>query len=178
MRTESADYERLFFAIWPPDSVREQMTQRLDTLGELKNRGRRVATGNLHLTLHFLGNWSVQQIPCLIQQAECVSFEPFELRLTRFGYFAKPRVIWMGCDTLPAPLARLHQQLGQALMGCGFRAEARAYNPHVTMLRKIKAQHIDQEINPVSWQVDSFVLVKSITHSDGVEYQVRNIFTS
>ncbi len=176
MDPEHTGQERLFFALWPREKVRKQMTECIKTLSRVQEPGRLVNPENLHLTLHFLGNIDIHRIECFIQQAQKLSLPPFELTLSRSGYFQKPKVLWLGCDDIPDALLRLHRELGSRIERCGFTVESRAYSPHVTVSRKMPLPAANQPIEPICWPVDSFVLVKSLTHCSGVEYQVRQRF--
>ncbi len=176
MNPDRHRHERLFFALWPPVSVRQQMVKRLRGIEGLQSQGRIVNPENLHLTVHFLGNIDIERIDCFIQQAKSVSLNPFELQINKAGYFKKPKVFWLGCEVIPERLLQLHHDLAIRLNHCGYIPEVRKYHPHVTMARKVITSIAVQSIESINWTVDEFVLVKSVTHSDGVEYLVRNSF--
>ncbi len=176
MYPEQSSYERLFFALWPGDSVRRQLIQRFKRVRGIQDQGRLISPDNLHMTLHFLGNIELDRIHCFIRQARSVTVNPFDLYINYAGYFKKPRVVWFGCENIPAQLTQLHQDLKKVLLNCGYHSEQRKYNPHVTMARKIPNAVTEQFIEPVKWKVDEFVLVKSITHSSTVQYLVRDKF--
>jgi 2'-5' RNA ligase len=55
---------------------------------------------------------------------------------------------------------------------CGFVPERRSFNPHVTIARKLALAPQQIEFEPISWKVDRFVLVESISIPCGVQYQV------
>ena len=162
---------RIFFALWPDGPTREQLQQRALQM-PLARPARRVPDYNLHLTLHFIGNISVDRLGCLQRQARKVSAESFELLIDGSGFFRRARVGWLGCSAPPAELAGLHHDLGQKLLPCGFRPEARAYNPHVTVARKINRQPELPVFEPLRWKVDNFVLIESRADDSGVRYEV------
>jgi RNA 2',3'-cyclic 3'-phosphodiesterase len=176
MNPDRTSYERLFFALWPDVSLRQQMVQRLTSIQGVQNQGRLVNPNNLHMTLHFLGNIDVDRIDCFIEQAKSVTLNPFELCLNKAGYFKKPRVLWLGSEDIPVQLIQLQQDLEKALNHCGYISERRKYHPHVTVARKIVKPVAEQSIESIKWSVDEFVLVKSLTHPAGVEYRVRDRF--
>ncbi len=176
MNPDRTSHERLFFALWPGVSVRQQMVQRLTSIQGKQNQGRLVKPDNLHMTLHFLGNIDVDRIDCFIKQAKSVTLNPFEIRINNAGYFKKPKVLWLGCEEIPVQLTQLQQDLEQALNHCGYISEHRKYHPHVTVARKIIEPVAKQSIETIKWTVDEFVLVKSVTHPAGVEYLVRDRF--
>lgn len=169
----SEPYERLFFALWPDDSVRSHLTYIYDKNNGLSGQGSAVKPANLHMTLHFLGNIPIHKVDCFIRQANKVVGQPFELVLDHFGYFKRPRVLWLGCDGIPRDLKKLHIDLGQLLKPCGYTPEQRSFCPHITLRRKNNGPTQPRNINPVEWTVNSFVLVKSYALSDGVEYRIK-----
>ena len=166
---------RLFFALWPDETLRVQLHRASNTI-TLERPARRVPHYNLHLTLHFIGNVFFGQMNCLRQQARRVEAEAFELSIDRQGYFSKPRVAWLGCRETPAALRELHEQLGQRLQRCDYRPEARHYNPHVTVARKIGAIADSASFAPIAWKVDAFSLVEVRQIENGVQYRVIETF--
>ncbi len=57
---------------------------------------------------------------------------------------------------------------------CGFQVENRDFVPHVTLARKVrKLPHQWREITgpDIRWPVNDFVLVRSQTRAEGVEYE-------
>ena len=89
--------ERLFFALWPDDAIRQQLVDAYARIPGLKGQ-RDVLPNNLHVTLHFLGNVEASRVDCFRRQAEVISAHRFQLQLDRFGYFKKARVLWLGCE--------------------------------------------------------------------------------
>jgi 2'-5' RNA ligase len=169
-------HERLFFALWPNDQVRQQINSAYHNFSDLKDKGRRVPLENLHMTLHFLGNIKLADVDCFIQQAGKVKASKFDLSLTCRGYFKKPKIVWFGLDNTPAKLNELHQQLGRLISACGFASEQRAYNPHITMARKINQDPGNETLKPIHWEIDRFVLVISEPVDGGVSYRVKASF--
>jgi 2'-5' RNA ligase len=162
---------RLFFALWPDDALRAQLHRASNTIS-VERPARRVPHYNLHLTLHFIGNVFFGEMDCLRQQARLVEGEAFELSIDRQGHFRKPRVAWLGCREIPAALRELHGQLGQRLQLCDYRPEARHYNPHVTVARKIGAIADSASFAPIAWKVEAFSLVEVRQIENGVQYRV------
>ena len=103
---------RAFIAIELPSQVQKK-------LGEVINRLKRapvesvrwVQPHNIHITLKFLGDVPINQIPILTQvlKDETLRHKPFEISIGGLGAFPnlrKPRVIWVGVEAPPG-LARL-----------------------------------------------------------------------
>ena len=161
---------RVFFALWPDSAVRENLNQQSLAI-EIDGSAHRVPEYNLHLTLHFVGNVSFDQLERMQESAFNVKAKPFELSIDCQGYFEKPRVLWLGCSAVPDGLIELHQQLGTELSRSGFQPEARPYNPHITIARKLKP--LDKSpIQAIVWSVDRFALIQSKSKGNGVVYSL------
>ena len=160
---------RLFFALWPDTALRERLDSAAGTI-PVEPPTRRVPRANLHMTLHFIGNVWRDEMRCLRQRARRVEATRFRFVVDNTGCFEKPRVGWLGCDETPLALHDLHRQLGEHLRGCGFEPEKRAYNPHVTVLRKTRSVAGGIGFDPIEWSVDSFSLIEVVSGEKGVHY--------
>jgi len=161
---------RLFFALWPDQAVREAIADRLSHIG-LKD-GRQVPGYNWHLTLHFIGNTTIDEKHCLDRQANKVGEKPFELILDRTGFFKKPKVFWLGSHHVPGRLYELQENLGKEISCCDYQPETRPYSPHVTVARKVSKEPPVMSIEPIKWFIDQFALVESVSVPQGVRYDV------
>lgn len=170
MRTR--DQVRLFFALWPDQGVRHLIASNLQHQQIDLNQCRPVSSSNLHLTLHFIGNQTLDEMACLDRQARAVNAEPFDLPIDYSGYFKKPKVLWFASRRAPRALNDLHQTLGLQISHCAFEPENRPYSPHLTVARKITAEPPIVPLKPVLWRVDRFALIESISVPAGVRYEV------
>ena len=162
---------RLFFALWPSDQARRSITEVLSSLPPQVN-GRVMQTQNLHSTLHYVGQVTESTKDCMHAAAQSVKAEGFQLNLDRLGLFPKAKILWMGSQNTPEKLLQLHKKLDTALEDCGFVTDERAYELHLTLLRKCRGP-VPENINfSIPWRVEEFVLVESITYKEGVKYQV------
>ena len=168
--------KRLFFALWPEDKVRQAITQAYLTSPYAQNEGRSVISQNLHLTLHFLGNVSLESCECISHAASKVRFKSFNLKLDNFGFFIKPKVLWIGVTDIPKPLVQLYNDLGETLKVCDYQMERRVFTPHVSLKRKVKTFEIKEKPCPVNWLVNQYALVESISTENGVSYQPIEIY--
>lgn len=164
-----SDKQRLFFALWPSEALRELLTPLLKLKRECG--GRPPSPANLHITLNFLGMVDADTRDCLEQAAGEIQVPPFELALDRFGYWPRPRVMWLGCSETPPSLLGLVERLNRVVKQCGLQPEKRPFHTHLTLLRKAK-QPPTVSAPDLSWQVNDFVLVESVTAPGGVEYRV------
>jgi 2'-5' RNA ligase len=127
------DAMRLFLALRLPDDV----TRVLERWGRAHLRGGRVVSGEaLHVTLAFLGRRPPSDLPDVLEalRASAASIEPFPLEPARYRETRSVGMVVLGDPTgRAAGLAdMLHERLGA--LGV-YRREARAWLPHVTVLR-------------------------------------------
>lgn len=125
---------RLFIAIDLPKQVCWDLAR---LLGEPPRGVRPVRAGQLHLTLHFLGDVADEAHAALPAALARVTFDPFTIAIRGTGVFpprGRPTVLWAGVAD-SAPLTALHGGIGVALESCGLAIERRPYVPHVTLAR-------------------------------------------
>ncbi len=160
---------RLFFALWPDETVRAQLAALQERLPQAQ--GRWVHPEDLHLTLQFLGSVEPGRQACIAEAARAVQGEPFELEIDRIDFWSKPRIAWAGPEAVPRPLKRLVRMLAKKLEPCGFEPERRPYKPHVTLVRKSTPVAAMKLPEPILWAVEHFVLVESRPNGDPPHYR-------
>lgn len=84
-----------------------------------------------------------------------------------------PFLTWLVPKTVPQELRDLVSALRISLDALDFEVEKRAYRPHVTLIRKLRAPFDPREIEAVDWPVGSFALVES-RQSQGVSEYIRS----
>jgi 2'-5' RNA ligase len=167
----SSNAKRVFFALWPDEATRQAL-RRATRKAVRKSGGRAVAPENFHITLAFLGSVPVERLDCIQAAAGRVRAAPVSLTLDRLGYFARPRLLWLGAGNVPATLTALVQTLNAALGTCGFKPDPRPYRPHVTLARKVSKPGELDTLPTIVWHVRHFVLAESVTAARGPHYQV------
>lgn len=163
--------ERLFFALWPDKAVRGALAAYARDL-QRECRGKRVPPQNLHATLAFLGNTPIDKLDAIRAAAARITVSAFDLHIDRPGYWQHNTIAWAGCETVPAGLQRLGEDLRAALVSADVKFDAKPFVPHVTLLRKAKRPQRFPPLVPVAWRVESFVLVRSNPQADGTAYEV------
>jgi len=169
----SLSHERLFFALYPPKSLR----QAIYMTGQQQNiEGKQHAPELLHMTLAFLGNVASSEVEGVIDAVKPLArLTGFTLQLTQCTVWKKPRLVCLTPDDPPAALTHCVQQLTQLLLPCGYRADKRPYSPHVTLVRHYpkEAEIGNTRLNvPLTWEVDSFCLMRSENTSTELRYQL------
>ena len=171
-RTPERESSRLFFALWPDDSLRQQIN--LHSKPVLSDGGgRHVKSANLHITLAFLGNVDAGQHACVESVANKLQGSPFTLTIDTAGYWHKPRILWIGPGSMPDTLVTLATALRDGAVNCGLQMDKRPYNAHMTLMRKATKKHVEKSILPFTWEVNSFVLVRSTSSPEGLVYDVE-----
>lgn len=167
--TQVSSIHRLFFALWPGDRLRQHIGEAAARLQqEHEDGGRRLGVHRYHLTLQFLGDFDGLP-PSLVEQATVAAstaaarIPAFELLLDHAGSFRNRSIPWwIGCSEMPEGLRQLHGVLGEALARAGVRVvSGKALVPHVTVVRDARRPLPTTAIEPLPWQVDSFVLIHS-----------------
>lgn len=133
---------RLFLGIELPETTIDELWTLQKRLRVHATHGRFVAKSKLHLTLHFLGNVSVQQAEAIIQILDQTAqyHGPFSLALHEirsFGNHSPLRVIWAGVGGETPALHCLQADIMRALSTLGFPRKPTPYQPHITLGRNI-----------------------------------------
>lgn len=163
---------RVFFALWPEPAIQ----RKLHTIAkqyQSKCDARVMRTETLHMTLQFIGNIKRTQLPKLITAADKVSCPPpFGLELDTLSFWKHNRIGYATCSNHIPALDKLVAALQQALAEENVTFDNIKFNPHVTLFRNVEHILAAQNISPVAWQVNSFVLVESVTTQHKTEYSV------
>jgi 2'-5' RNA ligase len=136
---------RLFISINPDEKTQKRIASIVQQLKQASDSGRFTSTGNLHLTLVFIGETSQDQIKKVQTVMDSILAEPFTLTFSTAGSFSgrdghnrKPGDIWwLGIDDSPE-LIRLQRQLAAGLRHSGFTLENRIFKPHLTIGRSVR----------------------------------------
>ena len=186
---------RLFFAVWPPEEVRDGLWRSLSGLRDATPGVRWIPRDRYHITLRFLGDVQQQMLPRLVRAAAVLSGEPpFRARVHGSGTFptrGMPRVYWVGCKA--DPLVRMRNLLDGELVREGIELEQRNFTPHLTVGRTARgpaavrsstaarrsvavrsrtatAGTRDQDASTDWFRVDAVHIVRSRLFPDGPRY--------
>jgi 2'-5' RNA ligase len=165
--------DRLFFALWPDDPLREALQERMPHLLEGLS-GKPQRPDQWHVTLEFLGEVASARQDALHRAAARVRAAPFTVSFDTLEHWRKPQVYCLAASRTPAPLTDLVRELRAALAGEGFTPEAREFQPHVTLARKVQTASRNTLEPPLEWPADRFALVRSVTDPAGSRYEPRH----
>lgn len=98
------------------------------------------ATGNAHITVHFLGEIEpeVAELVRLSLPPVVARHDAFALRTANLGVFPalkRPRVIWLGLYGPAHRLNTLRDAIGEHLNSLDIAIEDREFHPHITLGR-------------------------------------------
>ncbi|PWH18703.1 MAG: RNA 2',3'-cyclic phosphodiesterase [Anaerolineae bacterium] len=179
---------RAFIAIELPLEVQKKLGQVIQRLQEQLREVsiRWVKPQNIHLTLKFLGEVSVNNLETIQQilANEAGQVTPFEFSIGELGAFPnlkRPRVLWLHVAA-PPELFALQRSIDVQTERLGYVSEERGYSPHITVGR-VNRQASAEEINRISSvlqkthiglvevvRVSSVTLFRSDLHPDGSVY--------
>lgn len=120
-----------------------------------------VPASNIHLTLKFLGDVSLNNLDFLKDAltSEVVQYSTFNISVGGLGAFPKvrnPRIVWVGVEG-PEILENLQRGIEAQTARLGYEAEKRPFSPHLTIGRISRSAKPD-EIRIVSDILDSYKL--------------------
>jgi RNA 2',3'-cyclic 3'-phosphodiesterase len=148
---------RAFIAIELPvevqqglDQVIYQLRQRLQTVPASAVRW--VSTGNIHLTLKFLGDVSLAHLDMLKDNllTEVKTHPSFEFSVGGAGAFPnarQPRVVWVSVQA-PPELLTLQSAIECKMGKLGYSREERPFSPHLT-LGRVSRNATNQEAHQI-----------------------------
>jgi RNA 2',3'-cyclic 3'-phosphodiesterase len=162
----SSEDARLFLATLPDAGT----AARIHALASVLKRahqfnGRLTEPERLHVSLFFLGGLPEQAVEAAYAAATDVQMEPFEVLFDRTASFRGKRgsrpFVLIGEKGLEQ-LVSFRRMLGGAMLRRGLRRVAHTnFTPHVTLLYDARAVE-EYPIEPVSWIVKEFVLIRSL----------------
>ena len=102
---------------------------------------------NIHMTLRFLGDVTLNMAEKVFVEMQKVQFKPFQVVLASLGVFPSlnyPRVLWAGITQGAEKLQNVVSQLEPNLQGLGFLPERNPFSPHLTIARVRSAMNKPQ----------------------------------
>ena len=132
---------RTFIGIDPGPAIRAELVALQESLARTGVEVKWVEPENLHVTLIFLGEVALGEVPAVCDViGECVAgHKAFRMAIGTVGCFPnprRPRILWAGVKQGTPEVTALHDALEEPLheLGC-YRREERRYVPHVTLGR-------------------------------------------
>lgn len=175
--------KRLFVGIEVSPKVKSLTSLLKTTLQSGSGNIRWIYSGNLHLTLSFIGDVNKTKIPDLVQEIEQVSGQSsFKLSIEGTGVFPNEkrlRILWLGINKGKNKLIELQQTIDKAVIPFKQSERLDNFRPHITIARvkrnvKVWKINIREFLNtiyaPIEFYVNSVVLYESELHPKGAHY--------
>lgn len=171
MSIESSAEARVFFALWPAPSVQRRL-HALAMQYQQRCEARVMRVDTLHMTLLFLGRVQRAWLPRLAEVASQVAVPRFDMVLDSLSFWPHQRIAYATSQAELPMLNTLVTKLRQEVAAAGFAVENRGFTPHVTLLRHVENDHMQesQVVTPILWPAESFVLVESVMTEQGASY--------
>ena len=166
---------RLFVAIRPPATIREQLLDLMEGIADLRWQ----QDEQLHLTLRFIGEVERPVAEDLAAALGLIRFGQYCLSLDGVGRFEKHRhgALWAGVKPRDQ-LQALNAKVERACQSAGLAPERRAFHPHITLARwKGRAPGLDRflalhgSLRSDPWEVSEFILYESRLGRNGAHYE-------
>ncbi|HEY0426933.1 MAG TPA: RNA 2',3'-cyclic phosphodiesterase [Pyrinomonadaceae bacterium] len=179
--------KRVFVAIDVSDEARRRVSAYSETLRrEFPHlRAGWEKAEKLHLTLKFLGDANEGQLNNLSETVGKIAgqISTFKLEIGGTGVFPSPRnarVLWLGVKDEKGSLLKMSEILEGESAKIGFRPETRNFKAHLTVARlrepnnavEIARKHLQNEFEPVEFEVSEIVIYESKLQSTGSIYSI------
>lgn len=138
--TPNEPFKRLFFAL-PCHTAQSKAVARWRS--ELKLRtGRPVPAANFHLTLMFLGDVGVSQLPAIAEAAARLRPLPAppSIVLDQLQVWRRAQALVLVPEQPQPALLRWVYELQQAMLPLGFAVDPREFKPHLTLTRDYRGE--------------------------------------
>ena len=141
---------RSFLAFELPLEIEAVVTWVSDELKQSSLDAKWVKSGNIHLTVVFMGDVEVNEIPAIKEEVGkvCLTYGAFGISLKGLGCFPhmrKPRIIWVGLDGDLERMSLFRDALQERLIPFGIKEEKRRFEPHLTLGRFRRPKRMDSE---------------------------------
>jgi 2'-5' RNA ligase len=189
MPPRESTWVRAFVGIDLTPDVRRRLVSARESLKDTGAHVAWVAEPNLHVSLAFLGDISLETVRGVGDLLDGVARETarFVLEIGGMGWFGavdSPRVVWAGVGAGADAAKVLRARIAAGLPALGVAVEEREFRPHVTVGR-VKSSRGRAELCAAVSQfrsgvfgsaaVDRMVLFRSILRPHGPEYSVLHV---
>lgn len=161
---------KLFFALWPEDATRLKLAPHRLEIARISG-GKPTLPITMHVTLVFLGEVAEAHMPALEAVGNQIMARSFDYVLDMAACFHTAGVAWLGANSPPSAIMSLQAALQEGVRGAGFRPDHRAFRPHITVARNVVQEFTPMPIEPVTWRVNKFSLVRSPVDTYDPDYK-------
>ncbi|ASS65443.2 MULTISPECIES: RNA 2',3'-cyclic phosphodiesterase [unclassified Paenibacillus] len=139
------DGQRVFVAVPLPGPLKDRIGAWSDELRTVYPFRKWTDAADLHITLQFIGDTPPERVSelrsALAAAMQSGRLRPFVLSLSGTGTFGipeSPKVFWAGIGGDREELQQARSIVAEAASVLGYKAEERAYSPHLTLARNYR----------------------------------------
>ncbi len=169
LASTAPEHRRLFFALWPDAALRARLVETFGAAAAVAG-GRAVHPDNLHVTLEFLGSVASSRLAELASLGEATHLPTADLSLDTLEWWPRPALRVAGTSRPAGALLDLQAQLRLTLGERGFRVDSRAFRPHLTLAREVRATPPLTRVARLDWSLTELALVESHADAGGSRY--------
>jgi 2'-5' RNA ligase len=158
---------RLFFALWPDRQGRAELARAFAAVAHAS--GEPVPAENLHVTLEFLGAVPATRIGELADVGASLALPATELHFDSLEWWRHAAAL-VARAAAPPELLEVQAELRRELGARGFRVDARAFRPHVTLARRVTTAPALASVADARVAVRELALLESTSSPRGVRY--------
>lgn len=161
---------RLFVGINLPNEIKQTLLEFQTELRHLGVIGSWKSQDNFHITLEFLGELDLDNIPTLTETLSKVArnHNPFKLNIAGLGAFPsinRPQTYWTAVSGSLNELNRLQNEIHIELTRNGYVLEDRKFKPHITLASRTMLDDLNLSVvhtkNLGEFKVDKVILFES-----------------
>ena len=184
---KNKDQKRVFIGIFAGDQVKPILSLLKSIVNCHPRQIKWIPLKNIHLTLSFLGDVSINDIPDIVQAVEQnIATAQFQLSISGTGVFPSsrsPKVLWLGIDKGIDALKLLHEQVVRSVTDFKDNYENNTFVPHISIAR-IRRSHRKNDVlpllnsvySPIDLEVNSISMYESKLLPEGAQYTIINTF--
>ena len=181
------EQKRVFIGIPAGDQVKSTLSL-LQPIVDCNSRYIKwVPLDNIHLTLSFLGDVSINKIPDIVQSVEQnIATSQFQLSISGTGVFPSsksPKVLWLDLNKGVDKLKLLHHQIEKSVSEFKENYENNTFIPHISIarIRRLHAKidvlpFLNSVYSPIELDVNSISMYESKLLPEGAQYTIINTF--
>jgi 2'-5' RNA ligase len=176
---------RLFIGIPLAPEVIDALERIVQSLQSPGDGLRWTSAESWHITLQFLGETPAEQYSCTLARLGEIRSPQVPVWLDGTGFFDRAAVFFAGVN-VSTELRQLQKEVVAATSQCGFVAEDRPFNPHVTLARAKgdNRMHALRRLNIrtnmkaefPAFTATEFLLYEAHLGGGGSRYEARGIF--